>query len=293
MRVFLRPGPLVTRLSAHTPTNWFPRAVALCAVLAVGAFGCQTGAPAEAAAPTPPAQTADASASATLEEQAPAPASAAEPAEDRAGAPAAAAAPQLAQAADECTGTTPSRTTEAPSAGEPVECTTCLGDAAPLWSLTDFQEQSCGFGQTYGLDAFQGRPLMVVLLSAGCGYCLGQAEKLEELWWELRANGHEFNFAVINMAAQAERQSALLERASFPMFQGTPDVDGWALMGGGKDDFYFYDADGFLRAHYPAHGTVDTGLSREEGYGNVRDAMLHLLGEEVALPGDGVGSRPE
>lgn len=257
----------------------------------MGALGCQTGAPAEAAAPSSSVDTVVA-----VEEEAPAdepavaraeqavPNTAAEPTE---------AAEHVAQAADECTGATPTRTTPEPSAGEPVECATCLGETAPSWTLTDFQEQSCGFGQTYGLDAFRGKPLMVVLLSAGCGYCLGQAEKLEELWWELRADGHEFTFAVINMAAQAERQSALLERASFPMFQGTPDVDGWALMGGGKDDFYFYDADGVLRAHYPAHGTVDTGLSRDEGYGNVRDAMLHLLGEEVALPGDGDGSLPE
>ena len=36
-----------------------------------------------------------------------------------------------------------------------------------------------------------------------------------------------------------------------------------------------------------------TTLSVDEGYSNVRDAMLHLLGEEVALPGEGGGMEAE
>ena len=62
---------------------------------------------------------------------------------------------------------------------------------------------------------------------------------------------------------------------------------GSALSGSdNNDDFYFYDEDGILRAYYPARGSVETTLSDELGYANVRDAMLHVLGEDVVLPLD-------
>ncbi|MCB9557491.1 MAG: hypothetical protein H6707_15395 [Deltaproteobacteria bacterium] len=43
----------------------------------------------------------------------------------------------------------------------------CPPAAAPGWQLTDFQPKSPRSGQTYGLEAFRGRPLLVALLSAG------------------------------------------------------------------------------------------------------------------------------
>ena len=194
---------------------------------------------------------------------------------------------------EDCIGATPEMDHGEPSAGDPHECPTCLGEAAPDWVLYDFQPLSCGAGSHYGMDQFQGRPTMLVLLSAGCSYCLGQTVKLEELWWELTGAGHEFHFVVVNLATMADRRDNLTDRAGFPMFQDTEDLDIWGVQGGGKDDFYFYDEEGILRAYYPARGTVETYLSEDEGYGNVRDAMLYLLGEDVALPGDGDGTLPD
>lgn len=192
--------------------------------------------------------------------------------------------------AGECTGVRPTAIHQAASAGTPPECATCLGSTAPDWVLEDFQTQSCGFGSIYGLDQFRGKVTLVVLLSAGCGYCLGQAEKLEELWWELKAAGHDVAFAVINQASSEGQQAALLERTSFPMFQSTSDVNGWEIHDGAKDDFYIYDTAGVLRAMYPAHTEISTSLGTPEGYGNVRDAVLNILGEPVALPGNGVST---
>ena len=40
------------------------------------------------------------------------------------------------------------------------------GDAAPPWTLADFQPQSCGAGSTYGMDSFRGRVTVVALLAA-------------------------------------------------------------------------------------------------------------------------------
>lgn len=193
----------------------------------------------------------------------------------------------------DCVGPTPATDLGSSSPGEVVDCPTCLGETTPNWTLYDFQPLSCGAGSYYGLDQFQGQPTLVVLLSAGCSYCLGQTVKLEELWWELQGQGHEFSFVVVNLQTMAERASNLTDRGSFAMFQDTADVAAWTLHGGGKDDFYFYDTDGILRAYYPARGSVETTLSDEEGYANVRDAMLYMLGEDVVLPADGDGSIPD
>lgn len=193
-------------------------------------------------------------------------------------------------AIEECVGVEPETTYEAPYVGEPLECPTCVGSPTPDWALTDFQAISCAKGEIYGLEAFRGAPTMVVLLSAGCSYCLGQTVKLEQLWWELQAAGHEFHFVVVNLKSMSERQQNLLDRASFPMFQDTDETNVWEFMGGGKDDFYFYDSEGTLAAWFPASGDVETTLSVDEGYANVRDAMLHLLGEDVDMPAPPEGS---
>lgn len=37
------------------------------------------------------------------------------------------------------------------------------GDPTAAFQLTDFQPRSCGFGATYGLELFRGRPLVVSL----------------------------------------------------------------------------------------------------------------------------------
>ncbi len=41
-----------------------------------------------------------------------------------------------------------------------------LGASAPAFDLTDFQPQSCGFAHNYGLDLFEGRVTVAVLLAS-------------------------------------------------------------------------------------------------------------------------------
>ena len=200
----------------------------------------------------------------------------------------------LAVPSEDCVGPHPEAHAEEPVAAAPQECPTCLGASMPNWRLYDFQPISCGFGQHYGLDQFVGRPTLVVMLSASCGYCLGQASKLEELQLELQAAGVETHFAVVNSAGTEDRQQSLADRVSFPLFQDTQDRFGWGAFNGEKDDFFIYDATGRLAAYYPSHGTVETTLSIEEGYGNLRDALLHVSGRaDVALPADGNGGAVE
>ena len=42
----------------------------------------------------------------------------------------------------------------------------CFGTEAPAFAAYDFQPQSCGFGATYGLDAFKGRVTFVALFAS-------------------------------------------------------------------------------------------------------------------------------
>ncbi len=185
----------------------------------------------------------------------------------------------------ECVGVTPVTVAEAPVVGEARENPTALGTAVPTWALEDVQPNSCGFGKHYSLSEFEG-PTLIVLLSAGCGYCLGQAAKLDELWWELKAAGHDVNIVIINQTHQEERMSSLLERTGLPVLQDTEEVDAWGNLAGAKDDFYYFNG-GTLEAYYSSHGEAPTNLSRDEGYAAARSVFQHLLGEEVALPMDG------
>lgn len=50
---------------------------------------------------------------------------------------------------------------QAPAAA-PLE----VGEAAPAWTLADFQPQSCGYEATYGIEAFKGRTTVVAMLAA-------------------------------------------------------------------------------------------------------------------------------
>ena len=43
---------------------------------------------------------------------------------------------------------------------------TCVGAPIPTWALTDFNPKSPRTGETYGLDAFEGRVRVVALLAA-------------------------------------------------------------------------------------------------------------------------------
>lgn len=166
---------------------------------------------------------------------------------------------------------------EAPEIGEVVEDPTVPGSMHPNWRLTDFQPQSCGFGQTYGLDAFRGQTLVVVLLSAGCSYCLGQTIKLEQMRYQLEVEGHDVHFAIVNLKSMSGLQDNLIERGSFPLFQDTDEVDAWGLHGGRKDDFYIYDGDGVLQTFLAASGELSTNLSTDEGYANVHDAIVAVV----------------
>lgn len=165
------------------------------------------------------------------------------------------------------------------SAGDPLDCPTCIDSPWPQWRLVDFQPQSCGYERIYGLEEFRGTVTFVALLSAGCGFCLSQTVYLEQMRLELEGEGHDLDFALVNRHDQSERQSAMTERASFPMFQDIGEGDAWDRHGGHQDDFYVYGAGGALFDYLPAGAERSNTLSTEEGYANVKNAILAALAE--------------
>lgn len=64
----------------------------------------------------------------------------------------------------------PSRPEDEPVEAEGNPCVladgSCVGEPPPAWALLDFQPQSCGFGATYGLQAFTGHLTVVALFAS-------------------------------------------------------------------------------------------------------------------------------
>ena len=81
----------------------------------------------------------------------------------------------------------------------------------------------------------------------------------------------------INKGDAKQFQDKLLARCAFPQIQDTEDNIGWDTMGGGKDDFYIYDAQGKLTHFFHFKGEVETNLSKEEGYNNMKMAIKEVF----------------
>ncbi len=100
---------------------------------------------------------------------------------------------------------------------------------------------------------------------------------MEKMRIELEVMGHDVQFVSINKADAADHQEKLTDKCSFPLVQDLDGVDVWGLMGGGKDDFYIYDAGGNLVKYLPISGETDVNLSTEEGYASLKNAILEVL----------------
>jgi thiol-disulfide isomerase/thioredoxin len=188
--------------------------------------------------------------------------------------------------------------------------------------LEDFQPNSIGFGDSYGLSSFEGKVTLVALLAGWCSYCRKQALHLETLSRELLDERYDINIIAINKdnAASPDHQRALLYilnpenqiqktgagdpvyRCTFPLFQDAafdPSLEedpenpvpnsAWELHNGNKDDFFIYGADGELIEYLPRSNPLfSTNLGTEVGYTNVKQALIDAyqasLEEESETP---------
>ncbi|HEU4537496.1 MAG TPA: redoxin domain-containing protein [Polyangiaceae bacterium] len=149
------------------------------------------------------------------------------------------------------------------------------GAPTPSWSLVDFQPQSEGFEQAYGLDRFRGRVLLVALYAGWCNVCIGQASKMDEVEQQFVAEGLDVRFVGINdITANSDLERRLLcDAARFPLFQDTPEVGAWQQLKGTRNDVYIYGPDGILRGYYPIPGSIDIDPHFEPGYNRLRQAL--------------------
>jgi len=181
----------------------------------------------------------------------------------------------------DCTGNVPDDTLLAcsPEPGDAIELPKDIGARQPTWRLENVQPSDCGYGRTYGLEHFRDAPTVVILLSAGCGFCQQQTVKLQEMKIELMDEGHIFNFVIVNLSSQLSVVENLTDICDFPIFQDTDAVNAWGIHDGVKDDFYFYDQDGILQNFISAQGELEINLSVEEGYANIKNALLALVSD--------------
>jgi hypothetical protein len=177
----------------------------------------------------------------------------------------------------ECTGPEKETILASSEDGMSPECPSCEDAVAPSFVLEDVQPISCGFGESYGLKAYSGRPTLVTLLSAGCGYCQSQTSKLEEMRVELALEGLDIEMIVINLTSQAEHPEYLADRCSFAVLQDTEDDAVWDLYQGKKDDMYIYDTEGLMKAFFRSGEEPSSNLSTDEGYANVREAIVEVV----------------
>src|SRR5688572_6846454 len=148
------------------------------------------------------------------------------------------------------------------------------GAPAPTWTLTDVQPLSAGYGESYGLEAFHGSPLLVALLAGSCNTCVGIAAGLETLLQELLAEGLSVSFCAVNEATDLNPQ-LLTDVCTFPVFQDDAATGAWAMHGGGRDDLFVYSSGATLVQFFDfPSGEPSGNPTSAEGRANLRSALM-------------------
>ena len=91
---------------------------------------------------------------------------------------------------------------------------------------------------------------------------------------ELKALGKDVHVVIVNIDTGVKYQNEFVDRFTGPLLQDTAEVGAWTLLGGKKDDFFFYDSTGSLVAYLPIDGTVSINMQTIDGYANVRDLLM-------------------
>lgn len=111
----------------------------------------------------------------------------------------------------------------------------------PSWQREDVQPQSPRFGQTYGLEAYAGQAIAVVLLEGFCTFCRSNSLVAETLQNNLAAEGLAAQIVILGDGNAKEFAS----RVGLPIFR---DGDGaaWSAMrpGASKHDTFVFAPNG-------------------------------------------------
>lgn len=111
----------------------------------------------------------------------------------------------------------------------------------PMWSREDVQPKSVRFGQSYGLDSYVGKTLVVVLLEGYCPYCQSNSVVAQQLQEQLDSESLDVQIVVLGDL----NASQFASRVSLPIFR---DHDGkaWDEMrpNASKHDTFVFGPDG-------------------------------------------------
>jgi hypothetical protein len=113
----------------------------------------------------------------------------------------------------------------------------------PSWQREDIQPQSPRRGEVYGLEAFRGRTLVVVLLEGFCTFCRSNVVVAEQLQTTLRAEGRDVEFVVLSDANASDFAS----RTRLRLFRDAePGRPAWREMrpSPSKHDTFVFNAAG-------------------------------------------------
>lgn len=97
----------------------------------------------------------------------------------------------------------------------------------PSWQREDIQAASPRRGEVYGLEAFRGRTVVVVLLEGFCTFCRSNVVVAEQLQTTLRAEGRDVEVVVLSDANASDFSS----RTRLRLFRdGEPGRPAWREM---------------------------------------------------------------
>lgn len=140
----------------------------------------------------------------------------------------------------------PQATTEAPGTSQPSSPTSPTPPsstqfALPAWMRVDVQPKSARYQQTYGLEAFRGKTVVVVLLEGFCPFCQSNSTLAQQLDDELKAEGFDAQVLVLADANGSEFTSKI----ALPVFND-PDKSAWREMrpNASKHDTYVFAPSG-------------------------------------------------
>lgn len=164
---------------------------------------------------------------------------------------------------------------------DPALDPTCAGAAMPVYVLEDVQPESERFGQSYGLDVFEGDVTVVAILASWCSFCQSQIQQLEGMSVDLALAGYTVNFVAINQTGAEDTLDNFLERCSFPILQDVEAVDAWGAHQARKDDIFIYAADGTLAEFIRVAGLPSEirTLASDAGYDWMRERIIAAFDE--------------
>lgn len=118
----------------------------------------------------------------------------------------------------------------------------------PTWTREDVQPKSARFGQTYGLDAFAGKTVVVILLEGFCPFCQSNSVVAQSLQDDFAAEGLDVQIVILG-DPNAEQ---FVSKVSLPIFKDG-DKSAWNEMrpSASKHDTFVFAPNGERTYFWP------------------------------------------